>query len=139
MNSNLRPPELKTDSGKQRIFSTAGPEIGQRWTINKKMKGKKDMYKQTKEIRNDLGALAEDVHALLGATADMAEEKVVEARKRLLAVLDNGKDAFSHLQARTVEGAKMADKVVRKHPYHSIGIAFGIGALIGLLLTWRKR
>jgi ElaB/YqjD/DUF883 family membrane-anchored ribosome-binding protein len=97
------------------------------------------MYKQTKEIRNDLGALAEDVQALLHATADTAEEKVIEARKRLLAMLDNGKDAFSHLQEKTVEGAKMADKVVRNHPYHSIGIALGIGALVGFLLTCRNR
>lgn len=97
------------------------------------------MYRQTKEIRNDLGTLAEDVHALLHATADTAEEKVIEARKRLLAMLDNGKDAFSRLQEKTVEGAKMADKAVRNHPYHSIGIALGIGALIGLLLTCRNR
>jgi ElaB/YqjD/DUF883 family membrane-anchored ribosome-binding protein len=103
------------------------------------MKGKKDMYRQTKQIRNDLGNLAEDVRALLHATADTAEEKVIEARKSLLAVLDNGKDAFSRLQEKTVEGAKMADKVVRNHPYRSMGIALGIGALIGLLLTWRNR
>ena len=86
------------------------------------------MYRQTKEIRNDLGTLAEDVRALLFATADMAEEKVIEARKRLLAVLDSGKDAFSRLQEKTVEGAKMADKAVRNRPHHSMGIALGIGA-----------
>ena len=97
------------------------------------------MHKQAKEIRNDIGALAENVQALLRATADSAEEKVVEARKRLLAMLDDGMDAFNDLQKKTVEGAKMADKVVRKHPYHSIGIAFGIGALIGFLLTCRDR
>jgi ElaB/YqjD/DUF883 family membrane-anchored ribosome-binding protein len=109
------------------------------FAINPKMKGKKDMHKQAKEISNDLGALAEDVQALLRATADSAEEKVIEARKRLLAMLDDGMDAFNHLQKKTVEGAKIADKVVRNHPYHSIGIALGVGALIGFLLTWRNR
>ena len=97
------------------------------------------MNRQTKAIRNDLEALADDVRALVGATADTAEEKVKEARKRLLAALDDGKDALSLLQEKTVEGAKIAEKAVRSHPYHSMGIALGLGALIGLILTWRNR
>jgi ElaB/YqjD/DUF883 family membrane-anchored ribosome-binding protein len=97
------------------------------------------MYRQTKAIRNDLEELADDVRALVSATADTAEETVKEARKRLLAALDDGKDAFSRLQDKTVEGAKIADKAVRNHPYHSMGIALGLGALIGLILTWRNR
>jgi hypothetical protein len=36
MNSNRRPLELKTDSGRLRIFSTAGPEIDKRPAINQK-------------------------------------------------------------------------------------------------------
>ena len=31
------------------------------------------------------------------------------------------------------ESAKAADKVVRDHPYQTIGIALGVGALIGAL------
>ena len=32
-------------------------------------------------------------------------------------------------------GAKATDKVIREHPYQSIGVAFGIGVLIGVLVT----
>jgi hypothetical protein len=53
MNSDRRPPELKTDSGRQRIFSTAGSEIDQRPAINQKMKGKKDIYRLTFPPRTD--------------------------------------------------------------------------------------
>ena len=39
------------------------------------------------------------------------------------------------------EGAKAADKVVRDHPYHTIGIAVGLGVLIGALARrqWTMR
>ena len=45
------------------------------------------MNKQTQAISNDMGALAEDARALMAATADVAGEKVGEARKRLAAAL----------------------------------------------------
>ena len=43
------------------------------------------MSKQTQAISNDMGTLAEDARALMAATADVAGEKVGEARKRLAA------------------------------------------------------
>jgi ElaB/YqjD/DUF883 family membrane-anchored ribosome-binding protein len=33
-----------------------------------------------------------------------------------------------------VAGAKAADQIIRKHPYESIGIALGVGLLIGVLV-----
>ena len=33
------------------------------------------------------------------------------------------------------EGARATDKVIREHPYQSIGLAFGLGLLIGVLVT----
>jgi len=45
------------------------------------------MNKQTQAISNDMGQLAEDARALMAATADVAGEKVGEARKRLAAAV----------------------------------------------------
>jgi ElaB/YqjD/DUF883 family membrane-anchored ribosome-binding protein len=95
------------------------------------------MKKYTQGISRDLNEFANDVHALLSATADVAEDAVVEARKRLSAALESGKDAYGNLQEEVVDGAKAADKIVRDYPYHAIGIAFCIGALVSLLLTHR--
>ena len=36
-------------------------------------------------------------------------------------------------QQKTVERAKATDQVIRDHPYETVGIAFGVGLLIGLL------
>ena len=41
------------------------------------------MDRTTHDIGQDLGRLAEDARALIAATADVAGEKVGEARKRL--------------------------------------------------------
>ena len=87
---------------------------------------------------NDLQSLAEDAQALLAATTDVAGEKVVEARKRLTAAIEKGKETWDNVQEKAVAGAKATDQVIREHPYQSIGVAFGVGALIGFLLSRRN-
>ena len=95
------------------------------------------MSNHTQSHSNDLGSLAEDARALMAATADVAGEKVAEARKRLAVALENAKDIAGRVRDKTLEGAKAADQVVRDNPYQAIGIAFGVGALIGYLAMRR--
>jgi len=97
------------------------------------------MNKHTNEESPDKSTLAEDARALMAATADVAGEKVSEARKRLAAALESGKELYGRVRDKAVEGAKVADKAVHEHPYEAIGIAFGIGALVGYLLARRGR
>jgi ElaB/YqjD/DUF883 family membrane-anchored ribosome-binding protein len=95
------------------------------------------MSKQSQSADNDLGTLAEDARALMAATADVAGDKVNEARKRLGAALENGKQIYGNVRDKAVEGAKAADKTVRENPYQAIAIALGVGALIGYLAARR--
>ena len=101
------------------------------------MKANDTMDKHTEAIRTDLGTLAEDARALMAATADVAGEKVGEARKRLAAALENGKEIYGRVRDKAVEGVKATDQAVRENPYQAIGIAFGVGALIGFLVARR--
>jgi ElaB/YqjD/DUF883 family membrane-anchored ribosome-binding protein len=94
--------------------------------------------KKHHEIQQSAATLAEDAQELLAATAHVAETKVVDARKRLTAALERGKEAWGQAQDYAVTQAKAADEVIRDHPYQSIGIAFGVGALVGLLLRRRS-
>jgi ElaB/YqjD/DUF883 family membrane-anchored ribosome-binding protein len=73
----------------------------------------------------------------MAATADVAGDKVNEARKRLAAALENGKQIYGNVRDKAVEGAKAADKTVRENPYQAIAIALGVGALIGYLAARR--
>jgi ElaB/YqjD/DUF883 family membrane-anchored ribosome-binding protein len=84
-----------------------------------------------------MGTLAEDARALMAATADVAGEKVGEARKRLAAALDRAREIAARVRDKAVEGAKATDEAVREHPYQAIGIALGVGALLGFLIARR--
>jgi len=95
------------------------------------------MNKQTQAVSNDMSQLAEDARALMAATADVAGEKVGEARKRLAAALESGKEIYGRVREKAVEGAKAADEAVREHPYQAIAIGVGVGALIGYLVARR--
>jgi len=43
------------------------------------------------------------------------------------------KAMIQRAEEKAVERAKAADRVIRDHPYQTIGIAFGLGLLIGAL------
>lgn len=89
------------------------------------------------ELAEPAQHLMEDARELLQATAHVAEGKVVEARKRLAVALEKGKDAWQVVQKTAVSSAKATDRAIREHPYPSIGIAFGIGLVVGLLVRRR--
>ena len=95
------------------------------------------MNKETQAISNDLGTLAEDARELLTATADVAGEKVGQARKRLAAALESGKEIAGCVRDKAIAGAKVADQTVRENPYQAIAIGVGVGAILGFLIARR--
>ncbi len=92
-------------------------------------------------VMSDLKNLTRDAEDLLKATAGDVSEKAKEARSRVTAALERAKTTYTQLQEQTVAkaraAAKQADVVIREHPYESIGIAFGVGLLIGVLVSRR--
>ena len=62
-----------------------------------------------------------------------------ELRAKLEAATAKAKEVCKRMQEQTVAAAKATDKAVREHPYQAIGIAFGVGMLIGVLAMWRRR
>jgi ElaB/YqjD/DUF883 family membrane-anchored ribosome-binding protein len=88
------------------------------------------MKKQTEAKINDLGSLYEDAQALIAATVDVAGDKVSEARERLSTAIESAKKMAERVREQT-------DEAVRENPYKAIGIALGVGALTGFLLSRR--
>ncbi|MBP9902987.1 MAG: DUF883 family protein [Verrucomicrobiota bacterium] len=88
-------------------------------------------------IMADLKTLSRDAEALMQSTAGQAGEKAVELRARLAAALESAKASCQRVEAKAIAGAKVADRTIREHPYESIGVAFGIGLLIGVLVGRR--
>jgi ElaB/YqjD/DUF883 family membrane-anchored ribosome-binding protein len=90
-------------------------------------------------VMEDLRTLARDSQDLLKATASDMSEKGKELRARLASALERAAATCVVMQEQTVAtskaAAKQADTVIRNHPYESIGIAFGLGVLIGVLIN----
>ena len=95
------------------------------------------MTKPTQATSSDISQLAEDASALMAATADVAGEKVKEARNRLAAALERGKEIYGCVREKAVDGAKAADQAVRENPYQAIAVGVGVGAVIGYLIARR--
>src|SRR5438477_8765202 len=85
------------------------------------------------KVITDLKTLAGDAEEMLKATAGQAGDKMNDVRSRLAAALESAKATCHRLEEKAVAGAKATDRVIREHPYESIGIAFGAGLLIGVL------
>ncbi len=89
------------------------------------------------KIKQDLRVLVHDAEDLLKATAGDLSEKAKAARSRLSTALESAKVTCKRLEEKTAAAAKATDRVIRQHPYQSIGIAFGVGLLIGFLIRRR--
>ena len=89
----------------------------------------------TGELLTDLKRVVRDSEEVLKDSAGAVGDKAHELRERLAQTLESAKATCRRLEDKAIEGAKATDKVIRTHPYESIGVAFGIGLLIGVLVT----
>ena len=87
------------------------------------------------KLAQDLRVLIRDAEALLKAGATEVGGKMEELKSRLQASVGRMKETCQDLEQKVVAGAKVTDKVIREHPYESIGVALGVGLLIGVLVT----
>ncbi len=89
------------------------------------------------QLSSDLKAIIEDAEALLQATSDDRGEDAASARRKMRDALDRAKTSFSGVENRAIAQAKATDEIIRSHPYETLGIAFGVGLLIGLMVNRR--
>jgi ElaB/YqjD/DUF883 family membrane-anchored ribosome-binding protein len=98
-----------------------------------------DKTESTTTSPEDIRALLHDVETALSETTGEAAEKFTELRERLQAVLAEGQSSYERVKTETVRRAKQADHFVRENPYYAVGIAAGVGALVGLLVSRSSR
>ena len=91
----------------------------------------------TEKLLKDLKAVVRDGEALLKSGVQDLSERGTAARERLAAALEAAKETRRRLEERAVAGARATDRAIRDHPYESIGVAFGIGLLFGILVNRR--
>lgn len=93
----------------------------------------------TDKLMEDLRLVVSDAEELLKATAGQAGEKVGNARVRaedsIRAAKASLEEAGQLAAEHTREAARAADDYVRENPWTAVGIAAGVGILIGVLIN----
>lgn len=92
----------------------------------------------TEKLMEDLKLVMSDAEELVRATAGQANDKVSAARARAQASLDAAKARIAgvgdQVSARSRQAARATDDYVHENPWSSIGVATGLGVLLGFLI-----
>jgi ElaB/YqjD/DUF883 family membrane-anchored ribosome-binding protein len=95
----------------------------------------------TQKLVADLKVVVADAEELLRASAGQAGEKIAVARERIQASLAAARvklsDAERVLLEHSKQTARATDEFVHDQPWKAVGIAAGIGLVIGLLIGRR--
>jgi len=92
-------------------------------------------------LMSDLRTVIADAEELLRMTADQVGDHAEGVRSRVKARLHQATAELQHLQDAAVAQVKAAghatDEFVHENPWQSVGIAAGIGLVVGLLISRR--
>lgn len=95
----------------------------------------------TDQLVADLKTVMRDAEALLKATSTQTGERIQEVRARAEQSLQQARTRLNEVEEEAVrraqEMANATEVYVRDNPWQSVGIAAGVGLLIGLLLSRR--
>jgi ElaB/YqjD/DUF883 family membrane-anchored ribosome-binding protein len=95
----------------------------------------------TATLRADLAAVMRDAEALIKASADQGGEKVTEARTKIRESLETAKARLQDAERAALrhgEDAVIAtEDYMKRNPWQSVGIAAGVGLVLGVLLARR--
>lgn len=95
----------------------------------------------TKEkLVEDLKVVISDAEELLRATASQAGDSISTVRQKVQDSLQRAKAELGEVDVLLDQGKQAVhatDEYVRAHPWQSVGIAAGIGVIIGLLISRR--
>ena len=83
------------------------------------------------KLAEDVSLLMQDAEALVKASGGNLSEAT---RVQLEATLARIKTRGERLKHQALAGARATDRVIRQHPYQSMGVALGLGVLVGVLL-----
>lgn len=93
------------------------------------------------KLVSDIKGVIADAEDMLSATADQAGEKIANLRARAQERLSDARERLAEAEAVLVEKTKAAaqatDDYVHESPWTAVGIAAGVGVLVGLILGRR--
>lgn len=92
----------------------------------------------TEKIMTDMKRVVRDSEELLHDSKGALGEQAEALRETLADAVARAKEACVRLQGKTKQAAKATDACIRDHPYQSMGIALGVGVLVGWLISPKR-
>ncbi|MEO5959519.1 MAG: hypothetical protein ABIZ49_10530 [Opitutaceae bacterium] len=78
--------------------------------------------------------MAEAEAMITGPLAEEAGSKLSNIKERLESAKESVTAAYTRARKNVVAGAKYTNEAIREHPYQSLGIALGVGVLLGVII-----
>jgi ElaB/YqjD/DUF883 family membrane-anchored ribosome-binding protein len=78
--------------------------------------------------------MAEAEAMLAGPVPEQASNRLADIRDRLEDARARLGDVYTKARKNVIAGAKYTDQTIREYPYYSIGVALGVGVLLGALI-----
>jgi len=95
----------------------------------------------TARLREDLAAVMHDAEVLINASADQGGEKIAAARAKIRESLEAAKARVRETERAAREQGEAAihstEDYARRNPWQALGIAAGVGLVVGILLGRR--
>ena len=91
----------------------------------------------TERLSEDLAAIARDAEELFTGKSDTdgdLADRAREIRDRLAAALDRTDQTISQLAEKPASRLDSVEEFVRQRPLQALGVALGVGVLLGFLL-----
>lgn len=96
---------------------------------------------QKEKLISDIKMVMAELDELVRDSASDVGDDLLELKGKLRNQVSAARETLSDLESRVTDGARTAvrigDDYVREHTWTSIGIAAGVGVVIGLLLNRR--
>ena len=93
------------------------------------------------QLIDEFKSLIADAEALIRATQDHPSETIGNLGNKALETISDAKKKISSFESDLADKAKVvaegADDFVRRNPWEAIGVAAGLGLLIGLFIRRR--
>jgi len=105
------------------------------------MENQHSSINEQQQMVSDMKSAIADAEDMLQATADQAGEKMATLRARIQERLQGAKLRLSEAEAalvtKTRAAARATDTYVHESPWTAVGIAAGVGLLVGLIIARR--
>lgn len=83
------------------------------------------------KLAEDVSMLVQDAEALVQATGGKLSD---QSKAEIETALNRVRSRGERIKQQTLAGVRATDRVIRRYPYQSLAMVFGLGFLLGALV-----